>query len=119
ELSHQVFFLDISEPLEPRIVGSVDVGPQPFDPIYSLDGRYVFVGNKAANTVTVIDAQARRVERVNTGAGLAQPHGVALSPDGRHLYVSNNNLRAAHDMGGGGDHAAHMAAAAPQGPASV
>jgi YVTN family beta-propeller protein len=28
-----------------------------------------------------------------TGTGLAQPHGAALTPDGRYLFVSNNNRK--------------------------
>ena len=100
ELSRQVLFFDISAPMQPRFVTSVDVGAQPFDPIYTLDGKWIYLGNKAANTVTIIDAESRKVAKVVHGEGIAQPHGTAVSPDGRFVYVSNNNL-------GGNAHAMH------------
>lgn len=95
ELSHQVLFFDCTDPMQPRLVSTVDVGPQPFDPIFTPDGRWLYVGNKAANTVTVIDVAERRVAKVIRGPGLAQPHGTAVSPDGQFVFVSNNNTRAA------------------------
>ena len=115
ELSHKVMLIDIGEPLAPRITDVIDVGAQPFDPIFTRDGRWLYVPNKAANTVTVIDMDTRRVVRVIEGEGLAQPHGVALSPDGRFVYISNNNTGAPHDMAAmaGGEHAEHAPAPAP------
>jgi YVTN family beta-propeller protein len=113
ELSRQVLFFDISEPMQPRFVASVEVGAQPFDPIFTPDGKWIYLGNKAANTVTIIDAESRRVAKVVHGEGIAQPHGTAASPDGRFVYVSNNNL-------GGNAHAMHRdtsAAAASAMPA--
>lgn len=95
ELSHQVLLFDRADPMRPRLVATVAVGPQPFDPVFTPDGRWLYLGNKAANTVTVIDVAARTVAAVIRGPGLAQPHGVAVSPDGRWVYVSNNNTRAA------------------------
>ena len=117
ELSHRVFVFDITNPMAPRITDEIEVGPQPFDPIFTPDGRWVYLGNKAANTVTVIDMSTRRVAKVISGEGLAQPHGVATSADGRFVYVSNNNTGKAHDMTG--EHAAHAAPAAPAGQGTV
>src|SRR5690606_11110486 len=79
ELSHRVFVFDLTDPMAPRITGEIEVGPQPFDPVFTPDGRWVYLGNKAANTVTVIDMSRRRVADVITGARLAQPHCVAAS----------------------------------------
>lgn len=117
ELSHHVLVFDITTPMSPRLTDEIEVGPQPFDPIFTPDGRWVYLGNKAANTVTVIDMSTRTVADVITGEGLAQPHGVATSRDGRFVYISNNNTGQAHDMSG--DHAAHAAAAAPAGRGTV
>jgi YVTN family beta-propeller protein len=111
ELSGAVIFFDISAPLEPRRIASIDVGPQPFDPVFTRDGRFLYLGNKAANTVTVIDVPGRRVASVIRGAGLAQPHGTAVSPDGRWVYVSNNNTGQAHVMNPDGSHAPSTPAA--------
>lgn len=111
ELSAQVLFFDISNPLAPRLVESVPVERQPFDPIYTPDGRWIYLGNKAANAITIIDAGTRKVAKVLRGQGIAQPHGAVASPDGRYVYISNNNL------GDAGQHAMHgdttRAAAAP------
>jgi YVTN family beta-propeller protein len=117
ELSHKVFVFDITEPMAPRVTAEIDVGPQPFDPIFTRDGRWVYLGNKAVNTVTVIDMSTRTVTAVITGDGLAQPHGIATSPDGRFVYVSNNNLGQTHDMAPGRE--AHAAPAAAAGPGTV
>lgn len=120
ELSGKLFFFDVSNRLNPRMVGEVAVEKQPFDPIFTPDGLQVWLGNKAANAVTVIDAVDRKVIAVIRGNGIAQPHGTAVSPDGRYVYVSNNNLK------GSGDHANHMmvggsegGAAQPAGPGTI
>jgi DNA-binding beta-propeller fold protein YncE len=103
ELSHQMLVFDLTDPMKPKLSSTIDVGPQPFDPLYSRDGRWVYVGNKAANTITVLDMQKAAVAKVLEGAGIAQPHGTVLSPDGRYVFVSNNNLKdAGHAMHGGG-----------------
>jgi YVTN family beta-propeller protein len=117
ELSNRVLMYDITSPMAPRAIADIEVGAQPFDPIFTPDGRSVYLGNKAANTVTVIDMSTRAVAAVITGEGLAQPHGVATSRDGRFVYISNNNLGRAHDMGPG--HEAHAAPAAAAGPGTI
>jgi DNA-binding beta-propeller fold protein YncE len=95
------------------------VEAQPFDPIFTPDGRYVVVGNKAANTISLIDLQKYDVS-VLRGEGIAQPHGTAVSPDGKWIYVSNNNLNAPAGSGQN-PHAMHAAqnASAPAGPGKI
>lgn len=118
ELSRLVIFFDISDPMQPRRVASVPVEAQPFDPIYTPDGRWVYLGNKAANVITVIDAEKREVAKVLRGEGIAQPHGTAVSPDGRYVYVSNNNLSdPAHAMHAGAQPSAQPASSG--GPGTV
>jgi DNA-binding beta-propeller fold protein YncE len=117
ELSHRVFFFDITDRMAPRMVGEVTVEAQPFDPIFTNDGRWLYLGNKAASAITVINVGARRVEKVIRGRGIAQPHGVATSADGRYVFISNNNTGQAHNMAG---HEAHAAApATPPGKGTV
>ncbi|HMB92816.1 MAG TPA: hypothetical protein VKP65_18345, partial [Rhodothermales bacterium] len=55
-----------------------------------------------ANTITVVNIPARKVVKVIEGDGIAQPHGSAISPDGRYVYISNNNMdmHADHQTGG-------------------
>jgi YVTN family beta-propeller protein len=103
--------------MRPRILTEVPVERQPFDPVYTPDGRWIYLGNKAANTVTVIDAVEHDVVAVIRGDGLAQPHGIAVSPDGRRVYVSNNNLSPAPGAAAG--HEMHAAPGAPAGPGTI
>ena len=41
----------------------------------------------------MIDAEKREVVKRIKGTGLAEPHGIAIRPDGRYIYVSNRNLK--------------------------
>lgn len=111
ELSARVLLFDISDRMKPKQVAEIAVERQPFDPAFSPDGRWIVLGNKAANTVTIIDAQQRKVAAVVRGQGLAQPHGVAVSPDSRFAYVTNNNLKST----GTDEHALHMMVGGSQG----
>lgn len=92
ELTNKVMIFDTSTPLKPVLVDSISVNAAPWHPVYSPDGRHVYVGNKRANTISVLDIPARKVVKVIEGEGIAQPHGSAISPDGRYVYISNNNM---------------------------
>lgn len=119
EVSHTVHFFDITaDPLRPRHVAAVEVASQPFDPVFSRDGSTVWLGNKAASRITAIDARSHEVVRVLDDPRIRQPHGAAASPDGRWILISNTNVRAAHDMGGG-EHAAGPAPAGGAGSVAV
>lgn len=54
---------------------------------FSADGAKAYIAFHQKNTLAVVDAAARRVER-EIPTGLA-PFGVALSPDGKTAYVTN------------------------------
>ena len=94
QLTGKFMFFDTTTPTAPSLVHSIDVGAAPWHPVFTPDGRYVYLGNKMAGTVTVVDIENRRVDAVIDG--LAQPHGAAVSPDGRYVYISNNNLNGAY-----------------------
>ncbi len=94
QLTGKFMFFDTTTPTAPALVHSIDVGAAPWHPVFTPDGRYVYLGNKMAGTVTVVDIENRRVDAVIEG--LAQPHGAAVSADGRYVYVSNNNLNGAY-----------------------
>jgi DNA-binding beta-propeller fold protein YncE len=117
ELSAEVLQFDVTDRMNPKFVRSYIVERQPFDPIFSPDGRYVVVGNKAANAISIIDLQKHDVA-VLRQPGIAQPHGTAVSPDGRWIYVSNNNLSV--PSGSGQDpHAMHAGTGAPAGAGTI
>jgi YVTN family beta-propeller protein len=102
ELSHQLLVFDIGQPMQPKRTASLTVGHQPFDPVYTPDGRWVYLGNKAMNTVTVVDMQTRTVAQVIEHEGIKQPHGAVTTPDGAYVLISNNNLKDPHAMHGPG-----------------
>ncbi|GAB5521571.1 MAG: hypothetical protein RhofKO_38220 [Rhodothermales bacterium] len=93
EVSGQVIFFDLANPDQPKEIKRVDVGSRPWHPVYSPDGKYVFFGNQGENSVTVMDADAMTIHKVIEGEGFAEPHGIAIRPDGRYLYVANRNLK--------------------------
>lgn len=97
ELTHQLLIYDLAEPARPAFVAAVDVGSRPWHPVFTPDSRQVYLGNKGANTVSVVDVESGRVVDVIRHEGIAEPHGAALGPDGRTVYISSNNT-------GGGDH---------------
>jgi YVTN family beta-propeller protein len=93
QVTGKLLIFDLSDPASPTVTDTIDVNAQPWHPIFSPDGRFVYFGNKEAHTVTVVDMQSRSVDTVIEGKGLAQPHGSALSTDGKYLYISNNNRK--------------------------
>lgn len=76
----------------PEVVASLDVGGQPWHPSWTPDGRTVWVPNQAANTVTVVDAERWEIVDVIEHPALIEPHGSAVSPDGRTVFVSSRNV---------------------------
>jgi len=118
ELSAQLLLFDVSDRMKPKFLRSWNVEAQPFDPIWTRDGRYVVLGNKAANAITIIDTQTNDIAKVIRGRGIVQPHGTAASNDGRWIYVSNNNLNqpaGAHAMHAG----TNAPAPQPAGPGTI
>ncbi|MEM6645630.1 MAG: hypothetical protein AAF730_05220 [Bacteroidota bacterium] len=97
EISGQVIFFDTSTPDQPKEIKRVDVGSRPWHPVYSPDGKYVYFGNQGENTVTVMDAEAMTIHKVIENDGFAEPHGIAIRPDGRYLYVANRNLKGTYE----------------------
>ncbi len=93
QVSGKLLVMDISNPTSITVTDTVDVNAQPWHPVFSPDGQFVYFANKGAHSVTVLDMKTRTVDAVITGNGLAQPHGSALSADGKFLYISNNNRK--------------------------
>lgn len=94
QLTGEFFFFDVSDPSTPTLDGSIKVGMAPWHPVFSPEGDFVWFGNKMGNRVTVVDVAGRTIAA--TIEGLSEPHGAAISPDGRTVYFSNNNLKGAY-----------------------
>ena len=92
QLTGKVLVFDTSNPSDIEQIAEIDVKAGPWHPKFTPDGKYVYFGNKMADTVTVLDMETLSVKKVIDGEGLAQPHGITISPDGKYVFVSNNNL---------------------------
>jgi len=81
------------------------VGSKPWDPVFSTDGSKAYISLLGDNAVAEVDVATGTVLRRFTER-LAQPDGVILSADGRHLFVANRNTgegqpgMSGHDMHG-------------------
>ena len=93
QISGQLLVFDTSEPGTAKLIDSIEVNAAPWHPVFTPDGNYVYFGNKGANTVTVVDMEARAVKTVIEGDGISEPHGSAVSTDGKYVFISNNNLK--------------------------
>jgi YVTN family beta-propeller protein len=86
--SGEVRVLDITQM---TIVDSITVGSAPLIPAITPGGGYVFVANRNSNSLSAINTATRQVEYTIDNVGV-EPHGVAVSKDGKYLYVSCENL---------------------------
>jgi YVTN family beta-propeller protein len=93
EITSKLFVFDLDHVPDLTPVDSIDVNRSPWHPGFTPDGRWVYVGNNWDNTINVIDMESREVVTVIEGNGIAQPHGSAVSPDGRYAYVASRNLK--------------------------
>lgn len=87
----QLLIFDTSQAPSLSVVDTLQVGQQPWHPVISRQSGLAYVPNKMSHSISVVDVRDASVVATIRGDGLAQPHGAALSPDGRHLFVSNNN----------------------------
>jgi len=77
-----------------RVTRRFATGAGPYNAEVSLDGRLLLVTLKQSQAVAVIDLEdGRELARVPTSRRF--PHGIALSPDGRVAFVSNESVGAA------------------------
>jgi DNA-binding beta-propeller fold protein YncE len=99
ELTDKLMLFDLSDPRKPRLARTVTLPDGPFEPVFTGDGRWIFVTCLSANRVAVVDAGTWKVAAVMEHSAFAQPHGAALSPDGQHVLISNR-----HQLGGAHQH---------------
>ena len=104
--SANVAIVDVSDQSHPANVGTLATDPHPNDVAVTADGR-LFVSCGNTNNVIAFDLKSRqRLEVISTALGPKAPAGstpnsLALSPDGKRLYVANadNNSVSVIDVG--------------------
>ncbi|NCC25820.1 MAG: hypothetical protein EOM25_11620, partial [Deltaproteobacteria bacterium] len=86
-----VYFMDIGNPFEPSILGSIEISVFPEDIALTSDGRYAMVADGASNNkVALLDVQARTLlaeYELQTGNGTAGAHAVAIAPDNETVII--------------------------------
>jgi DNA-binding beta-propeller fold protein YncE len=117
EVSGQLLVFDLATPASPTLKASIPLGKMVFDPVFTPDGRFVWVPVKMANEIAIIDTASWSVIARITDPSFMQPHQVVFSPDGRTAFVTNNNKM---DHMADPAHAAHtMPAGAAEGVAAL
>lgn len=77
---------------EPELIRSVAVGGQPWHPTVTPDGAEVWIPNQTGGSVTVVETDGWSVADVVEHPALVEPHGSAISADGRTVWVSARNV---------------------------
>jgi DNA-binding beta-propeller fold protein YncE len=116
EISGQLIVFDLKAPAKPRPIATVDVGKMAFDPVFTPDGRFVYVPVKSTNEIVVIDVSTAKVARRISDPSFKEPHQIVFSPDGSTAFITNNNKM---DHMADPAHAGHAMPAAGGGPAAL
>ncbi len=95
ELTDSLLIFDLADPAKPVLAHGILMPDGPFEPAFTLDGSAIYVTSLLANRVAVVDTRTWTVADTLTSDGFSQPHGLAVSPDGRWVFVSNR-----HQSGG-------------------
>ena len=109
EVSGELMVFDLTKPATPALKAEIPLGKMVFDPVFTADGKFVWVPVKMSNEVAIIDASTWKVVTRIADPAFKQPHQVVFSADGRTAFVTNNNkmdhmadpAHAGHDPGDG------------------
>jgi YVTN family beta-propeller protein len=93
QMTSRLLVFDATTPTKLVSITAIPVPAWPWHPQFTPDGKEVWFGSQKANSVTVVDVATWKVSSIVQGNGLAEPHGIAITPDGKTVYVSNQNLQ--------------------------
>jgi len=96
----QLLVYDATAAPKLSVVDTLAVGEQPWHPVIGRQSELAYVPNKMSHSISVVDVDNASVQATIRGDGIAQPHGAALSADGQHLFVSNNNREGRYEPRG-------------------
>ena len=95
QFTGKLLVFDAADP-SAGLVAEVEVGTQPWHPVFSPDGDRLYFGAKDDDAVIVVETDGWTVVQRITAPGIVEPHGSAVTADGRYLFVSNRNLKGAY-----------------------
>jgi DNA-binding beta-propeller fold protein YncE len=76
-----------------RLVRTIAVGGNPHEVVATADGRLAFTANARSNTVSAVDLrEGKEIKRLASPL-FAYPHGMAIHPDGKTLYLTSEQNR--------------------------
>src|SRR5262245_56245621 len=78
-----------------EVTASIPVGPAPWHPTCTPDGRQVYVSSSGDRTLSVIDVKSNTVTSTIDLSGLGlpgRPYGLAFTRDGQRLFVTVHDL---------------------------
>jgi YVTN family beta-propeller protein len=101
QMSGELLVWDIDGP-EPELETTVRLGGQPWHPTFTPDGSEVWVPNLTENSVTVVETGTWSVAATVAHPALVEPHGSAVSHDGRTMFVTGRNTAGTYGMGAPG-----------------
>ncbi|QEC51827.1 YVTN family beta-propeller protein [Anseongella ginsenosidimutans] len=90
KLDNTLFFIN-AETLE--LVDSTTTGNDPHEAVVTPDGRTAYTANMTGNSLSVIDMNTlEEVRRIDLSK-YQQPHGLAITSDGKNLYVTTEGTQ--------------------------
>ncbi len=78
---------------------SINLGGKPWHSVFSTDGSVLYAANFMLNNFAVINTSDKSFQTYGMGDGtdgLSQPHGIEISDDQSHVFISGRNTTGAY-----------------------